>query len=168
MKLRLGKWLGDPLFLGIVSLQCAVFGLVGNNTRGDSLSAIQLQSVFVTPTLAVGRKLPGLAVYEATGLRRSSLPIKRNTFIVFKTDCTCDVVAVRSQSQAALQRGEDAITIIQIAPEKLNGFQKKNELPGRTYSIRREELGRLGLAFQLPALVHVDANGLVQSVKADF
>ncbi len=160
------KWLRDPLFLGIVLLQAAIFGFIGSDRRADSLTARQLAAPFSRAVITQGGSLPDFTAYDQQGARQMPLTGKRAATIIFKKDCTCDTDTLRRWIESARRRGEEATTVVLCAPEKLVKVAKEHPTADRHLAIRHSAFSGLGLTHeQLPVALHVSTRGTVLAVE---
>lgn len=154
----------DPIFFGIVLLQIASFGLVRQDTRGDSLSANQLAATVSGAGITEGSRLPNFAAYTESGRRASILTVGRPLTVVF-SDCSCSAESIRRWTETATRRKETVVTVFATAPQKLAKEQNDNKISGRMLAVRMSELTRLGLK-ELPAAVHIGPDGTVLAVES--
>lgn len=159
--------LSDPLFAGIVLFQLAVFGIVGNDARDDSLSSSQITTPLFNGGIAQGNKLPNFAAYQESGRRSASLiQSNRTATLIFKDDCTCDDNQIRDWITVALRRREDITVLVPTAPQVLRQMRKGINYSGRLLAVRRGEISNIGLRnYHLPIAVHLAKDGTILTVQ---
>lgn len=158
------KLLNDRLFVGIILLQVAMFGLLRSDRDGDSLSARSLTTAASGSPLAEGRRLPEFAAFDAAG-RRTALweHLKGQAATVVFTDCSCSAKRIDDWLEAARSRKENAIVFARTPPAKLASFRREIGFNGPLFSMRAGELASLNE--EMPVAVHLSSDGTVLAIE---
>ena len=158
------KLLRDRLFVGIILLQVAAFGLLRSDRDGDTLSARRLTTAVSGPTLIEGHKLPQFAAFDSAGKRATFQEhLKGRAATVVFTDCSCAAKRVDSWIEAARSRKEDTVVFAQTPPAKLASFQREIGFNGPLFSMRASEL--ISFNEEMPVAVHLSPNGIVVAIE---
>lgn len=161
----MSKGIKDPLFVGVILLQLAIFSLMGADKRSDNLSVTQLQNAVSSAPIKVGSKLPNFPAYNVSGRRQPAFTGEQPATLIFKTDCTCDSIIVGRWIEGAKRRDEDIAVVVMASPKDLVRIQRANNLPRHILAMRSSDLATLGLLDRLPTAVHVSSNGMIIAVE---
>lgn len=152
--------------MGVVTLQIALFGIVGSDTRGDALTFQHFASWVMRSTVVEGSPFPPATAYDERGARAGLISGNHEATLIFKADCTCDSEQVRSWNEAARKRGETVTVIVAAPPRELARIKKENGINAPLRSMRLDEMLRLGIGSQnLPTAVHILPDNTILSVQ---